>query len=142
VDAAAHFALIPLDLGKLGDLGLRGVFIQQAATEEILRGHAHELGVEIRAGCELTALHQDTADMNVQFDGPQGRGFAERDHKTSCSGTCTRSQAVTTPRTWNQKSWPTTSAASTRGCADCGVGLQSRDTDQAPEQSLNMEMNR
>jgi epoxide hydrolase len=40
-----------------------------------------------------------------------------------------------------QKSWPTTSAASTRGCADCGVGLQSRDTDQAPEQSLNMETN-
>src|SRR5258708_4746661 len=57
------------------------------------------------------------------------------------SGTCTRNQAVTTPRRWNQKSWPTTSAASTRGCADCGVGLQSRDTDQAPEQSLNMEMN-
>jgi hypothetical protein len=50
IPSAAHFALIPLDLGKLGDVGLRGVFIQQAATEEILRGHAQELGVEIRAG--------------------------------------------------------------------------------------------
>ena len=60
--------------------------------------------------------------------------------RTSCNGTCTRNPAAIMPRTWSQESWPTTSAASTRGCADCGVGLQSRDTDQAPEQSLSMEM--
>jgi 2-polyprenyl-6-methoxyphenol hydroxylase-like FAD-dependent oxidoreductase len=83
---AAHFALIPLDLGKLGDLGLRGVFIQQAATEEILRGYARELGVEIRVGCELTALHQDTADVTVQFDGPQGGGQLRARFVVGCDG--------------------------------------------------------
>jgi 2-polyprenyl-6-methoxyphenol hydroxylase-like FAD-dependent oxidoreductase len=86
IPTAAHFALIPLDLGKLGDLGLRGVFIQQAATEEILRVHAHELGVEIRAGCELTALHQDTADVNVQVNGPQGRGQLRARFVVGCDG--------------------------------------------------------
>jgi 2-polyprenyl-6-methoxyphenol hydroxylase-like FAD-dependent oxidoreductase len=46
---AAHFALIPLDLQKAGDLGLRALVIQQAATEEVLNEYARELGVEIRA---------------------------------------------------------------------------------------------
>ena len=48
------------------------MFIQQAATEEILRDYARELGVQIRAGCELTALHQDADGVDVQVDGPQG----------------------------------------------------------------------
>ncbi len=52
---AAHFALIPLDLAKAGDLGLRGVFIQQAATEEVLNARAEEQSVPIRRGHELTA---------------------------------------------------------------------------------------
>ena len=43
---AAHFALIPLDLQKAGDLGLRALVIQQAATEEVLNDYARELGVE------------------------------------------------------------------------------------------------
>ena len=83
---AAHFALIPLDLGNLGDLGLRGVFIQQAATEEILRGYAHELGVQIRTGCELTALHQDTDGVNVEINGPQGHGQLRARFVVGCDG--------------------------------------------------------
>ena len=67
---AAHFALIPLDLARAGDLGLRGVFIQQAATEEILNSHARDLGVQIRRGCELTALAQDADGVRIQFTGP------------------------------------------------------------------------
>jgi 2-polyprenyl-6-methoxyphenol hydroxylase-like FAD-dependent oxidoreductase len=39
-----------------------------------LTDYAHELGMEIRRGQELTALHQDTDVVNVQFDGPQRRG--------------------------------------------------------------------
>jgi 2-polyprenyl-6-methoxyphenol hydroxylase-like FAD-dependent oxidoreductase len=70
---AAHFALIPLDLQKAGNLGLRGLFIQQAATEEVLNEYARELGVEIRRGHELTALRQDAEGVNVQVNGPQGR---------------------------------------------------------------------
>jgi 2-polyprenyl-6-methoxyphenol hydroxylase-like FAD-dependent oxidoreductase len=71
---AAHFALIPLDLTRAGDLGLRGIFIQQAATEEILNRYAQELGVQIRRGCELTALAQDADGVHVQFTGPDGTG--------------------------------------------------------------------
>jgi 2-polyprenyl-6-methoxyphenol hydroxylase-like FAD-dependent oxidoreductase len=83
---AAHFALIPLDLSKLGDLGLRGVFIQQAATEAVLRGYALELGVQIRTGCELTALHQDTDGVDVEFAGPQGHGRLRAQFLAGCDG--------------------------------------------------------
>ena len=83
---AAHFALIPLDLGKLDNLDLRGVFIQQAATEEVLRGHAHELGVQIRPGCELTALHQDTDGVNVQVNGPHGHEQLRARFVVGCDG--------------------------------------------------------
>lgn len=83
---AAHFALIPLDLSKLGDLGLRGVFIQQADTEEILRGYARELGVQIRAGCELTALHQDDTGVDVDVNGPQGHGQLRARFVVGCDG--------------------------------------------------------
>jgi 2-polyprenyl-6-methoxyphenol hydroxylase-like FAD-dependent oxidoreductase len=83
---AVHFALIPLDLGKVGNLGLRGVFIQQAATEEVLTGYAHELGVEIRRGQELTALHQDTDSVNVQVNGPDGHQQLRARFVVGCDG--------------------------------------------------------
>lgn len=86
IPGAAHFALIPLDLSKLGDLGLRGVFIQQAATEEILRGYARELDVEVRVGCELTALHQDADGVDVEYDGPEGPGRLRAKFLVGCDG--------------------------------------------------------
>src|SRR5262249_48161875 len=46
--AFAHFGMIPLDLSVVADLGVRGVFVQQARTEQILHEWAVELGVEIR----------------------------------------------------------------------------------------------
>ena len=75
-----------VDLGKLDDLRLRGVFIQQAATEEILRGYAQELGVQIRTGCELTALHQDSDGVNVEINGPQGHGQLRARFVVGCDG--------------------------------------------------------
>jgi len=86
IPGAAHFALIPLDLSKLGDLGLRGVFIQQAATEEILRGYASELDVQVRAGCELTAVRQDADGVDVEYDGPRGRGRLRAQFLVGCDG--------------------------------------------------------
>jgi 2-polyprenyl-6-methoxyphenol hydroxylase-like FAD-dependent oxidoreductase len=83
---AAHFALIPLDLTKAGDLGLRGVLIQQAATEEILNSRAQELGVQIRRGCELTALTQDADGVRVQFTGPDGDGTLHARYLVGCDG--------------------------------------------------------
>jgi len=86
IPGAVHFALIPLDLSKLGDLGLRGVFIQQAATEEILRGYASELDVQIRVGCELTAVRQDADGVDVEYDGPQGGGRLRARFLVGCDG--------------------------------------------------------
>jgi len=83
---AAHFALIPLDLAKTGDIGLRAVFIQQAATEEILNGHARDLGVEIRRGHELTAVHQDPGGVDVQVTGPHGGGRLRARYLVGCDG--------------------------------------------------------
>jgi 2-polyprenyl-6-methoxyphenol hydroxylase-like FAD-dependent oxidoreductase len=86
VPNAAHFALIPLDLRKAGDLGLRALFIQQAATEGVLTDYARELGVEIRRGHELTGLHQDADGVNVGFDGPQGHGELRARYVVGCDG--------------------------------------------------------
>jgi 2-polyprenyl-6-methoxyphenol hydroxylase-like FAD-dependent oxidoreductase len=86
VPNAAHFALIPLDLQKVGNLGLRGVFIQQAATEEVLNEYARELGVEIRRGHELTALHQDAEGVNVQVNGPHGHSQLRARYVVGCDG--------------------------------------------------------
>lgn len=83
---AAHFALIPLDLTKAGDTGLRGIFIQQAATEEILDRYAQELGVQIRRDCELTALAQDAGGVRVQFTGPDGAGTVHAQYLVGCDG--------------------------------------------------------
>ena len=83
---AAHFALIPLDLARAGDLGLRGVFIQQAATEEILNSHARDLDVQIRRGCELTALAQDADGVHVEFTGPDGAGTLRARYLVGCDG--------------------------------------------------------
>lgn len=86
VPNAAHFALIPLDLQNAGDLGLRALFIQQAATEEVLNEYARELGVEIRRGHELTRVHQDAEGVNVQFNGPQGHGELRARFVVGCDG--------------------------------------------------------
>ena len=86
VPNAAHFALIPLDLQKVGNLGLRGVFIQQAATEEVLNEYARELGVEIRRGHELTALHEDAEGVNVQVNGPNGHSQLRARFVVGCDG--------------------------------------------------------
>jgi len=86
VPNAAHFALIPLDLAKAGDLGLRGVFIQQAATEEILTSRACDLGVEIRRGHALTGLQQDAEGVSVQFTAPHGDGTLRARYLVGCDG--------------------------------------------------------
>jgi 2-polyprenyl-6-methoxyphenol hydroxylase-like FAD-dependent oxidoreductase len=83
---AAHFALIPLDLQKAGDLGLRALVIQQAATEEVLNEYARELGVETRRGHEFAGVHQDAEGVNVEFDGPHGHGELRARYVVGCDG--------------------------------------------------------
>ncbi|TDT97620.1 3-(3-hydroxy-phenyl)propionate hydroxylase/anhydrotetracycline monooxygenase/bifunctional hydroxylase/dehydrase [Streptomyces sp. 846.5] len=83
---SAHFALIPLDAGKVDNLGLRGLFIQQAATEELLNEWARDLGVEIRRGHEVTALRQDDARVSVEVQGPQGPYGLRARYTVGCDG--------------------------------------------------------
>jgi 2-polyprenyl-6-methoxyphenol hydroxylase-like FAD-dependent oxidoreductase len=86
VPNAAHFALIPLDLQKAGDLGLRALFVQQAVTEEVLNEFARELGVEIRRGIEVTGVGQDTGRVSVRFSGGKGRGELRARYLVGCDG--------------------------------------------------------
>jgi 2-polyprenyl-6-methoxyphenol hydroxylase-like FAD-dependent oxidoreductase len=86
IPPAAHFALVPLDLGKAGDIGLRGLWIQQAVTEQILNDYARDLGVEIRRGYELTALRQDAGGVSVQVTGPQGHEQLRARFVVGCDG--------------------------------------------------------
>jgi 2-polyprenyl-6-methoxyphenol hydroxylase-like FAD-dependent oxidoreductase len=83
---AAHFGLIPLDLAKAGDIGLRGLWIQQAATEQILNDYASELAVEIRRGHQLTALCQDAGGVRVQVTGPHGGYELRARYVVGCDG--------------------------------------------------------
>jgi 2-polyprenyl-6-methoxyphenol hydroxylase-like FAD-dependent oxidoreductase len=86
IPTALHFALIPLDAAKLGDLGLRGVFIQQAATEEVLTGLVREAGTQIWRGREVTALQQDPDGVTVQVSGPDGAQQLRARFVVGCDG--------------------------------------------------------
>jgi 2-polyprenyl-6-methoxyphenol hydroxylase-like FAD-dependent oxidoreductase len=86
IPPATHFGLIPLDLGTAGDIGLRGLWIQQAATEQALNDYARELGVQIRRGHQLTALRQDADGVRVQVTGPHGEHQLRARYLAGCDG--------------------------------------------------------
>ncbi|GIF47093.1 2-polyprenyl-6-methoxyphenol hydroxylase-like FAD-dependent oxidoreductase [Asanoa ferruginea] len=65
----AHFSMLPLDLAVVGDLGVRGIFLPQAQTEEILLARALELGVEIRRGQAVDGLEQDPDGVTLTVHG-------------------------------------------------------------------------
>ncbi|WP_218776467.1 MULTISPECIES: FAD-dependent monooxygenase [Streptomyces] len=69
-----QFSGLPLDLRDLRDLPdnpLHALQMPQARIEQVLEERARELGVEIRRGHELTALHQDDA-VTLDIRAPQG----------------------------------------------------------------------
>lgn len=75
---------LPLPTGHYGVLDTRldftvldtrcpfTLFIAQAVTEALLEERALELGVDIRRGCQVTALGQNADGVHVAGDGPQG----------------------------------------------------------------------
>lgn len=81
-----HFSMIPLDAAKADGLGLRGVFIQQAVTEEVLTDIAAERGVEIWRGHEVVALDQDDEGVTLQVSGPDGDRRLRAGYVAGCDG--------------------------------------------------------
>ena len=81
-----HFSMIPLDPAKLDGLGLRGVFIQQAVTEEVLTAIAAERGVQILRGHEVIALDQDDRGVTLQVSGPDGDRRLRSGYVVGCDG--------------------------------------------------------
>lgn len=57
-----HFGMLPLDIAKT-DLQPKGVFVPQSITEAILYERALSLGVQIRAGVEVTGLSQTSDEV-------------------------------------------------------------------------------
>jgi 2-polyprenyl-6-methoxyphenol hydroxylase-like FAD-dependent oxidoreductase len=66
------FGAIPLDLTPLPDHALYALPIPQRRMEEMLETRAVELGVRIRRGHEVTAVHQTPDAVNVDVLGPEG----------------------------------------------------------------------
>jgi len=81
-----HFSLIPLDQAKAEGLGLRGLFIQQAVTEEVLTAIAADRGVRILRGQEVTALDQDSDGVTVRVSGPDGDRQLRAGYLVGCDG--------------------------------------------------------
>src|SRR5215831_1686703 len=69
----AHFAMLPLDLAVVAELGLRGILLPQAQTEEILLARALELGVKIRRNQEVDGLEQDQDGVTLTAGGQRVR---------------------------------------------------------------------
>ncbi|MGP9023127.1 FAD-dependent monooxygenase [Streptomyces sp. BR1] len=67
-----QFSGLPLDLRDLRENPLHVLQVPQARIEEVLEERARELGVEIRRGHELIALHQDDDGVALDTRGPQG----------------------------------------------------------------------
>lgn len=70
--AAFQFGALPLDLSHLDNHALYALRVPQRRMEELLEQRAQELGVEIRRGHEVTALHQDAEAVTVDVRGPAG----------------------------------------------------------------------
>jgi 2-polyprenyl-6-methoxyphenol hydroxylase-like FAD-dependent oxidoreductase len=81
-----HFSLIPLDQEKAEGLGLQGLFIQQALTEEVLTAIAAEHGVRILRGHEVTALDQDADGVSLRVTGPDGERQLRAGYVVGCDG--------------------------------------------------------
>ena len=86
----AHFGLIPMNLAAVPDLGLRGILVQQAAVEQVLGDCVRDGGIEVRRGCELTALRQDDHAATVDYTGPDGPVTLEAQFVVGCDGGASR----------------------------------------------------
>jgi 2-polyprenyl-6-methoxyphenol hydroxylase-like FAD-dependent oxidoreductase len=81
-----HFSMIPLDQAKAEGLGLQGLFVQQAVTEEVLAAIAAERGVRILRGQEVTALDQDADGVTLRVSGPAGDRRLRTGYVVGCDG--------------------------------------------------------
>ena len=86
----AHFGLIPMNLAAVPDLGLRGILVQQAVVEQVLGDCVRDRGIEVRRGCELTALRHDDHGAAVDCTGPDGTVTLEAQFVVGCDGGASR----------------------------------------------------
>lgn len=68
-----QFGALPLELSSVDSNAVYTLPIPQRRMEELLEQRAHELGVEIRRGHELTAVSQDGEQVSIGVTGPRGR---------------------------------------------------------------------
>jgi 2-polyprenyl-6-methoxyphenol hydroxylase-like FAD-dependent oxidoreductase len=66
------FGALPLDLTRLPDHALHALPIPQRRMEELLAERAGALGIPIRRGHEVTAIHQTPDTVTVDVLGPTG----------------------------------------------------------------------
>jgi 2-polyprenyl-6-methoxyphenol hydroxylase-like FAD-dependent oxidoreductase len=66
-----QFGALPLDLSTM-EHSLYALPVPQRRLEELLEDRARELGVDLRRGHELRAVHQDDDRVTAEIDGPDG----------------------------------------------------------------------
>ncbi|MGV2922075.1 monooxygenase [Streptomyces alfalfae] len=83
-----HFAQLPtqLDFSVLDSRHNYTLFLAQAHTEALLAERAHELGVEILRGREVTGLSQDADGVTAEVRGPAGAGTVRARYAVGCDG--------------------------------------------------------
>ncbi len=86
----AHFALIPMNLAAVPDLELRGILVQQTVVEKVLGDCVRDRGIEVRRGCEVTALRQDEHGASVDYAGPDGPATVDARFVVGCDGGASR----------------------------------------------------
>ncbi len=80
------FGAFPLNLEMLDANPICILPIPQRRMEQLLADRAHELGVEIRRGHELTALSQDDDGVTVEVQGPDGPYRLRTRYLVGCDG--------------------------------------------------------
>ncbi|MFE7622963.1 FAD-dependent monooxygenase [Streptomyces sp. NPDC057509] len=80
------FGAIPLNLAALETNPMTVLPATQQRIEQVLRARAHELGVEIRAGHELTDLRQDEKRVTAQVRHADGTYELHARHLVGCDG--------------------------------------------------------
>ncbi|MFH8612596.1 FAD-dependent monooxygenase [Streptomyces sp. NPDC018029] len=81
-----HFGGVRFDLGMLDEDHSGVLGLSQARTEAMLGDRLAELGVPVRRGHEVTALHERPDGVQVSFTGPQGPDTVSARYVVGCDG--------------------------------------------------------
>jgi 2-polyprenyl-6-methoxyphenol hydroxylase-like FAD-dependent oxidoreductase len=84
----SHYGLLDkrMDYGVLDTPFPFILMLGQRRVEELLEAHARDLGVDIKRGHAVTAVHQRSDSVSVRVSGPEGEYDLAGDYVVGCDG--------------------------------------------------------